>query len=83
MKEYEPPSSGRPPWQFSLAKMLLVFTLVSAALAPLAYLMRALQGQRRSHLVFILLSLAAPSLLLVVASLLHYLLQRFPRSPRH
>jgi hypothetical protein len=69
------------PRQFSLAGLLLVLTVVAAATAPLAYLARGLRGDRPSLVVFIMLSLAAPTLLLTVVSLCAYVLARL-RVPR-
>lgn len=64
------------PRQFTLASLLLVLTVVAATTAPLAYLVRGLRGDRPSLVVFIMLSLAAPTLLLTVVSLCSYVLAR-------
>ncbi len=70
------------PVQFGLGKLMLALTVASAMLAPLAYLMRALRGQRSSQFTFILFCLAAPTLLLVLASLLYWLTGWLRRRPR-
>ncbi len=49
---------------------MLVMTVVTAVGAPLAYLTRALRGDRGAHFVFVLLCVAVPTLFLVVVSLL-------------
>ncbi len=67
------PSEPIPP-QFGLGRLMLVLTVLAAVGAPLAYLVRALRGERMAHFVFILLCLAVPTLLLVLLSLLSGLL---------
>ena len=59
--------------------MLLVVTVITAAAAPLGYIFRGLRGDRLSLIIFIMLSLAAPTLLLTVASLIHQLSRQFGR----
>ncbi len=77
----DPPAREKRPSsaQFSLAKMMLVFTVVAAAAAPLAYLTRALRGDRQSHFVFIIFCLAGPPLALIVVSLTYHLLHWLDR----
>ncbi len=81
-----PPPDGRPPRrrvaQFSFAKMMLVLTVATTAAAPLAYLTRALHGDRKSHFVFIIFCLAAPALLLIVVSAIYQLRQWLGRFRR-
>ena len=75
--QLEEPVKGRSRWapQITLAKMMLILTVVTAAFAPLAYLARALRGSRQSHFIFILLCLAGPSLLLIIVSAIHWTLK--------
>ncbi len=78
----ERPTPSRQPLQFPLARLMLVFTVMAAVGAPLAYLARALRGDRGAHFVFILLCLAVPTLLLVLISLLSGLLAWWKKSRR-
>ncbi len=77
------PDPSRPevprPWQprFSIGTMLLTMLVFAVMAAAGSYLVRALrEGDRRFHLVFILLTLAAPMLLVVIVSLLRTLTTR-------
>ncbi len=56
-------------YQLSLTSVLLIMTVVSIALAPLAYLVQALRGSQSSHFIFLMLCLATPALALVLVSL--------------
>ncbi len=65
-----------PRLQFGLSSFLRTFTVIAAVSAPLAYLGRAMRGERGAHFVFILLCLAAPTLALVFISLINSLFER-------
>jgi len=66
------------PWQprFGIGTLLLLMLVVSVMAAAGSYLVRALQGGRAFQLAFILFTLAAPLLLVVIVSLLQSLLRR-------
>ena len=59
--------------RFSLGHLMLVLTVCCAMGTAVAYLAQSLRGNEPSRLVFILFSLAAPPLLLVLISLVHLL----------
>lgn len=68
-----PNSDGPRPWQprFSIRTLLMVMMVCSVMAAAGSYLVRSLdQAGRFSHLVFILFTLSAPMLLMVVISVL-------------
>lgn len=60
---------GRLP-RFSLAKLMLLFTIFCASGAALSYLGQSLRSPQTTNMRFVLFSLLAPPLLLLVASLL-------------
>lgn len=59
------------PWQprFSITAMLLIMLVVSVLAAGASYLVRSNHSDRASQLAFILFTLAAPLLLVVLVSL--------------
>jgi hypothetical protein len=64
------------PWQprFTVATLLMVMLVFSVMAAAGSYLMRSLEADsRRAQLTFLLFTLAAPVLLLIVVSLLRQL----------
>ncbi len=56
--------------------MLLMMLIVSVVGAAASYYVRAMQGGRPAQLAFILFTLAAPLLLVVLVSLAHSLFHR-------
>lgn len=66
------------PWQprFSITAMLLLMLIVSVTAAGASYLVRAADGGRASKLAFILFTIAAPLLLVVIVSLGRALVRR-------
>ena len=66
------------PWQprFSMRAMLLLMLVVSVSAAGASYLVQAADGGRASKLAFILFTLAAPLLLVVLVSLVRALVRR-------
>ena len=69
------------PWQprFGMGTMLLLMLVVSVMGAAASYFvryLRAMEGGRESQLAFILFTLAAPLVLVVIVSLLHALFRR-------
>jgi small-conductance mechanosensitive channel len=70
------PNERLEPWQprFSIATMLLTMLVFAVMASAGGYLVRALrEGDRRYQLIFILMTLAAPMLLMVVVSLVRAL----------
>ncbi|MCL4205729.1 MAG: hypothetical protein MUF25_25665 [Pirellulaceae bacterium] len=70
------PNERPEPWQprFSIATMLLTMLVFAVMASAGGYLVRALrEGDRRYQLIFILMTLAAPMLLMVVVSLVRAL----------
>lgn len=80
----EPPDTEqREPWQprFSIGTMLLVMAVCSVMFTSASYLVKAIRGDRNSQFAFILFTLVAPILLMMLVSgLLH--LARWRRRPR-
>jgi hypothetical protein len=77
-----PPSESPGPWQprFSIATMLLTMLIFAVMASAGGYLVRALrEGDRRYQLIFLLMTLAAPMLLMVLISLIRALIVRRPR----
>jgi Na+/melibiose symporter-like transporter len=66
------------PWQprFGIGTMLLLMLIVCVVGAAASYFVRALQGGRSAQLAFILFTLAAPLLLVVIVSLAQLLFRR-------
>jgi hypothetical protein len=66
--------------QFGLGRMFLLISIITAAMAPLAYLAKGLRGDRQSLLIFMLFCLVGPPLVLISTSLLirfaHWLIHR-------
>ncbi|MDA1051885.1 MAG: hypothetical protein O3C40_15575 [Planctomycetota bacterium] len=73
----EPQQSPRP-WQprFGIGTMLLIMLIVSVVAAAASYFVRALQGGRAAQLAFILFTIAAPLLLVVLVSIAQSLFKR-------
>jgi len=67
-----------PPWQprFTLQGLFLLTLVVCAMGTAGAYLVRSLSGSRSDRFMFILFTLAAPPLLVIVVSTLAYLVSR-------
>ena len=65
--------------RFSLAKLMLLFTIFCASGAALSYLGQGLRSPQTTDMRFVLFSLIAPSVLLVVVSLLVSLLVAWKR----
>jgi cation transporter-like permease len=67
----EPPENVPRPWQprFGIGTMLLLMLVVSVMAAAASYFVRALHGGRVFQLAFILFTLAAPLVLVVIVSL--------------
>ena len=66
------PPPNRGPWQprFSIGSLLLTMLVFAVMASAGGYLVRALrEGDRRYQLVFLLITLAAPLLLMVLVSL--------------
>ncbi|MGE0758137.1 MAG: hypothetical protein AB7O38_14000 [Pirellulaceae bacterium] len=72
------PTDSPRPWQprFGLRGILLLMVVVSVMGAAGNYLVRALHGGRSFQLGFILFTLAAPLLVMVLVSLLQAILYR-------
>lgn len=70
--------SAPAPWQprFGISTMLLIMLVVSVVGAAASYFVRAMQGGRDAQLAFILFTLAAPLLLVVIVSIAHTLFRR-------
>ena len=66
------------PWQprFSMRAMLLLMLVVSVSAAAASYLVRGAADGRAFQLAFILITLAAPLLLVVLVSILRALVRR-------
>ena len=78
------PEGHRSPWRprYSIASLLLTMLVVAVSAAAGGYLVRAVgEGQRRYQLVFLLMTLAAPMLLVVLVSLVRSLVMQ-PRIMR-
>lgn len=67
--------SSRVYTQFSLGRMMLMLTIVTAAAAPLAYLARGMRGSRQGVFVFILFCIAGPPAVLIVISTIYRVLE--------
>jgi small-conductance mechanosensitive channel len=74
MSRASPPPATRGPWQprFSIGSLLLTMLVFAVMASAGGYLVRALrEGDRWYQLVFLLITLAAPLLLMVLVSLTH------------
>ncbi len=69
------PRVSPPPWQprFGIGTLLLVMMIVSVMGAAASYFARALQGDRSAQVAFVLFTIAAPLLLVVIVSLAQWL----------
>ena len=78
MDDANEPTREVRPWQprFSMRAMLLLMLVVSVTAAGASYLVRAADAGRASKLAFILITLAAPLLLVVLVSVARALLRR-------
>lgn len=67
-----------PPWQprFSLQGLFLLTLVVCAMGTAGAYFVRSISGTRHDRFMFILFTLAAPPVLVIVVSALAYLVSR-------
>jgi hypothetical protein len=65
--------------RFSLAQLMLLFTIFCATGAALSYLGQGLRSPQTTNMRFVLFSLLAPSVLLLVASILVRLLAGWKR----
>jgi hypothetical protein len=65
--------------RFTLAKLMLLLTIFCAAGAALSYLGQGLRSPQNTNMRFVLFSLIAPSVLLLVASVLVRLLAEWKR----
>lgn len=76
-EQSEPQQSPRP-WQprFGIGTMLLLMLIVSVVGAAASYFVRAMHGGRSAQLAFILFTLAAPLLLVVIVSIAQSLFKR-------
>ena len=76
--EQDEPGPSSRPWQprFGIGTMLLLMLIVSVVGAAASYFVRAMQGGRSAQLAFVLFTLAAPLLLVVVVSIAQSLFRR-------
>ena len=76
--EQNGPQESPRPWQprFGIGTMLLIMLIVSVVGAAASYFVRAMQGGRSAQLAFILFTIAAPLLLVVVVSIAQSLFRR-------
>jgi Na+/melibiose symporter-like transporter len=76
--EQREPQMAPRPWQprFGIGTMLLIMLIVSVMGAAASYFVRAMQGGRAAQLAFILFTLAAPLLLVVLVSIAQSLFKR-------
>ena len=65
--------------RFGIGTLLLVMVVISVASAAASYMVRAGTSEGQQRLIFILFTLAAPVLLLVVVSFVHLLSKWFNR----
>lgn len=73
-----PPQRSPRPWQprFGIGTLLLITLIVSVVGAAASYFVRALHGGRSAQLAFILFTIAAPLLLVVIVSVAQSLFKR-------
>ena len=66
-----PPPPIRSRFRFGIGTILLVMVVVSVAAAAASYMVQSIDSPGWQRLVFILITLAAPVVLLVIVSIFH------------